>query len=140
MHTALLETQPRDNGDKLSWFHFLNNRVVTPTKFESFLGLTVSLSDIISNFRQVALAIDPSVQHLLVRKEGFLFPSFSLRFIGRDFEIETEKIFAGGSNRNCCLNYKVNIIIYSRSRDRVRQLLEMYKGFGSMPVYSFTNH
>ncbi len=137
MKTALIETMPSKPGDQYSWFFFKLGKLREASEFEKALNLSVDLSDVISNFLAVARGIDKDFKAELVFQKSFLFPEFRIKIIGKDFEIEAEKVFAGGKSRENCMNYKIWINLYADTRERIEQLLDSYKMFGPIPEYSF---
>lgn len=139
MKTALIETIPKNTGDQLSWLSFKFGKVRKPSNLGGKLKLTVDLTDIITNFWSAAKGIDPESQINILSQKGFLTPDFKIQIIGKDFEIEAEKVLAGGANSEILQNYKIWVNLYAKDSERMKQLMESYKLFGPIPEYSFTN-
>lgn len=100
-------------GDELSWLGFHKKRFNYAGYFEKKLGLTVHLSDTITEILTTAKAIDPKCTISIEWVKGFLFPEFSLHITSTKFTLEVSKRFAGGSSRESPYNYRISMDAYS---------------------------
>lgn len=140
MNKVLLEgLQPKEEGLQLSWFNFKKGKVVQPSLLEKLFKVTIPLTDIITNFYSVAKGIDPNSQVNIIKQKGFLEPDFKLKIKGKDFEIEINKYFAGGSDRSNCFNYKIDVLLFSPMREKINQIISSYKIFGPIPLYYYSS-
>lgn len=129
--------QPKEDGNRISWFKFKTGIFSEPSFWEKLFDFTVPLTDIITNFHSVAKGIDPDSSIFITNQKGFLEPDFSLYIKGKDFNMEIKKYFAGGSNRSSCFNYKIDVLLFSPLRERISQIISSYKIFGPLPLYVF---
>lgn len=140
MKRVLLEgLQPKEKGLTFSWFKFKNGKLTMPSLIEKALDLTIPLTDIITNFYSISIGMDSNSEINIINQKGLLEPNFTIQIKGKDFEIEANKYFAGGSNRSNCFNFKIDVILYSPLRERILQIISSYKKYGSLPLYFFSD-
>ena len=101
--------------------------IVDASWLESKLGLTVALTDAVSNLWSISEALDSTLNGRLVWQRGLLFPDFGVRLVGNDFRIEVEKCFAGGAT------------LQSERAAPLEAILKKYRLLGPRPFRCFAD-
>jgi len=139
MKTAVVEVQPTERGDEVSWWFFHKRKFHPAGYLERKLGFTVALTDAITALVDVCKSIDPLCEAAIHSKSGFLFPDFVLRIVSTIFTIEVEKKFAGGASRESVFNYRVVIVIFSQKVEVINRIIKNYRKRGPRPLSMFLN-
>ena len=122
MFKTSLEIQPTEDGSELSWYFFMQKKICPANRFEIKTGLTVRITDVISQIITIANSIDPQCKKSILSYKGFTFPDFEIEIISKRFTIYAKKTFSGGNSRERVFNYKVTIEISSKSNKNVAQV------------------
>jgi len=125
---AFIQLLAVEKGDELSWIHFIQKKYKYANLLEKKLGLTVHLTDTITNIVHIATKIDPTCTIAIEWLKGFLFPEFNLVFKSKKYELEISKHFAGGSSKDSVFNYEITMNMYSIFREYVELILNVCKG------------
>jgi hypothetical protein len=133
-HAAVLNFQPTERGEGLSWWFFHRGRFQYANTFEKRVGFTVELTDVITAFIRVSQQIDPECQMRIHSHSGILFPEFIITIDSAKFDIQAEKSFAGGSSRENVFNYTVAVVISSYDPVLVEKIVENYQLYGTKPL------
>ena len=139
MKSAVVEIQPTERGDEMSWWFFHKGKFHPAGYLEKKLGFTVPLTDAITALVDVCKSIDPLCEATLHARSGFLFPDFVIKIVSNIFTIEVEKKFAGGASRERVFNYKVVIVIFSQEVEVINRIIKNYRRCGPRPLSMFLN-
>ena len=139
MKSALIEIQPTERGEEISWWLFHRGRFHLAHYIERKLGLTVFLTDAITVICNICKSIDPKCEATIYSRKGFFFPNFIIKIISDRFQIKAEKKFAGGANRENVFNYKVTFTIFAKTADIISLILKSYRKFGPKPLFMSVN-
>ena len=139
MKSAVVEIQPTERGDEMSWWFFHKGKFHPAGYLEKKLGFTVPLTDAITALVDVCKVIDPLCEATILARSGFLFPDFVIKIVSEFFTIEVEKKFAGGASRERVFNYKVVIVIFSQKAEVINSIIKEYKKYGPRPLSMFLN-
>jgi hypothetical protein len=120
------EMQPTDDGDVVSWAQLRKGCVAPATDMERQFGLTVPLSDTVTKVMRFCASIDPTLSTVADVSGHMLFPNVHVTITGGDFTVETEKVFAGGANRQSIFNYRVWIFVKAKHRETAERLRQSF--------------
>jgi hypothetical protein len=141
MSALILEIQPTDAGDEVSWKWFLLRKLLPPSIMEKKFKLIVELTDAISAALKISTAIDPGCRISIRRYSGFLFPEFTLGITSEKFDIEAEKMYIRGASRENVFNSRVALTIRSISEAWLKLFEKSYRELGPKPLianYDYT--
>ena len=139
MKSALVEIQPTERGDEISWWFFHRGKFHRARYLERKLGLTVFLTDAITVILNICKSIDPQCEVTIFYRNGLLFPNFIIKIISDRFQLEAEKKFAGGASRENAFNYKVTVTIFSKTAEIITLILKNYRKTGPRPLFMSVN-
>ena len=139
MKSAVVEIQPTECGNEMSWWFFHKGEMHPAGYLERKLGLTVALTDAITALVDICKSIDPLCEAAIHSKSGFFFPDFVIKIVSKIFKIEVEKKFAGGASRESVFNYKVVFVIFSQKAEVINHIIKNYKKCGPRPLSMFLN-
>ena len=131
-----LETIPTKDGDLLSIASLWKKRLIPAKPYERKLGITFSLTDVITDIISIAKQLDSGTTVTLDYIKGFFKQEIGITLRSSYFTITLEKRFNHGTNTGDIMHYLVAVTVACMYREYYEMLVTNIRQKCPRPLFT----